>query len=139
MIPSRAYRQQQEAGWARIDLLLALYDGAIERLHRAVAALRRGDDAAAGPPLARAQLLVLQMAAGINLDVGDPSSPNLLRLAEFCVHAIASRGPDKIEAAARCLETTREGFRAIRDEAVRLERSGAIPPACDSRLLEQVG
>ncbi|MBY0228116.1 MAG: flagellar protein FliS [Gemmataceae bacterium] len=139
MIPSRAYRQQQDAGWTRIDLLLALYDGTIDRLRRALAALRQGDPAAAAPLLARVQMLLLQMAAGINPDAGDPSSADLLRLAEFCIHAAASGEAEKIEAAASCLETVREGFRAIRDEAVRLERSGAVPPARNGPLLEMCG
>ncbi len=139
MTHARAYRQQQDAGWTRIDTLLALYDGAIERLQMALAALRRGDGEAAGPPLARAHLLLLQMAAGINLDAGAPSSPGVLRLVEFCMHAAASREPDKLEAAVTCLETVREGFLAIRPEAVQLERTGVIPPLRASQVVEQYG
>ena len=54
-------------------------------------------------------------------------------------YAVASGDVGQIEAAVGCLEALREGFRAIRDEAVRLERSGAIPPVRASQLVEQYG
>ena len=41
MNPYLLYKQQKEAvAWTRIDMLLALYDGAIERLQAIVEALR---------------------------------------------------------------------------------------------------
>ncbi len=139
MIPYHAYRRQQEVTGTRIDLLLSLYDGAIERLETARDLLRQGNAAAAQPLLVRVQMIVLGLAAGVNLEVGDPSSPALLQLYEFSIHALGSGKVEDVEAVLRCLDTVREGFRAIRDEAVRLERSGAIPPLTAARLVEAVG
>jgi flagellar biosynthetic protein FliS len=138
MIPARAYRRQPEAG-CRIDLLLSLYDGAIERLKAALDALRRADGEKARPLLVRVQMIVLGLAAGVNLEVGDPASANLLRIYEFCVHALTQGKVEEVASALNCLETLREGFRAIRDEAVQLERSGEIPPIEATRLVETVG
>ena len=41
MNPYLAYKNSQNPAWTRIEMLLALYDGAIERLETAVAALRK--------------------------------------------------------------------------------------------------
>src|SRR5260370_10555397 len=128
MLPSRAYRPSPAAGTTRIDLVLALFDGAIDRMDKAVALLGT-DDNAARAHQARAQLLIMQLASGIDLEMGDPTSIDLLRLYEFCVHVLATGGRDEISSARDCLSIVREGFRSIREEAAQLERSGAIPAA----------
>lgn len=140
MSPMKAYKQQQQpTSWPRIDLLLALYEGAIERLNKALPLLRAGDETAARHYLARVQGIVLELAAGINLEVNDPASVNLLRLYEFFVHATAGTDPKQLEAVLRSLTTLRDGFREIRRDAVELERTGAIP-ACDSpRMMVAMG
>ena len=130
MNPLRAYAQHQtRTHSSRIDLLLALYDGAIERLEKAIFALRNGDQSAALPLLARAQAIVLELSAGINLEAEDPSSVNLMRLYEFFAHAIAQRQVAGLESVIKAMATLREGFRAIRAEAIQLEHGGAIPSA----------
>lgn len=125
----KAYTQQQQVtSWSRIDVLLALYDGAIDRVERALAALRSGDAPGAARLLARAQAIVLELAAGVVPEAGDPSSVNLLRLYEFFARALAGGDSATLESVLKSLTTLREGFRSIRPEAVRLERSGEIPP-----------
>lgn len=128
MIATTAYRQsQQPTSWARIDLLLALYDGALERLDGALRALKAGDAPAAVPLLARVQAIVLELAAGVRLDVGDPSAVNFLRLYEFFARCLAGTDLPRLESVRRSMATLREGLRGIRQEAVELERSGAVP------------
>src|SRR5947209_4657151 len=124
--PYRAYQERSGTEWTRIDMLLALYDGAVERLEAAALAMHSGQDAVAVPLLARAQLLVCDLAAGV--DPNAAGSDNFLRLFEFVVHAIRCRSGEKVEAALNVLRTLREGFRTIRPEAVALENSGVIPP-----------
>jgi hypothetical protein len=51
----------------------------------------------------------------------------LLRLYEFVSYCISTRQPDQLDAGVRVLRTLKQGFDAIRDVAVELERSGAIP------------
>jgi flagellin-specific chaperone FliS len=54
MNPYRRYQQSEpETGWTRIDLLLALYDKALERLDKAEAGLRTGDRTGAQTQLLR--------------------------------------------------------------------------------------
>lgn len=107
-------------------MLLALFGGAIERLEGAATALREGRAFAALPLLAKAQLIVSQLAGGVNAEAGEVSV-NLIRLYEFASHCIATQDPARLDDAARVLGNLKEGFDAIRDEAVELERKGEIP------------
>ena len=128
-----AYQQTQahNVGHTRIDLLLALYDGAIERLNRAIADLNRGDRAAAFPLIARAQLIVGELTSGVRVGVDPELGTNMLRLYDFVTHQLRHCDADHLQDAVGVLCTLREGFQTIRPEAVALERSGQIPPVND--------
>ncbi len=126
MDPRTAYREQYSPGWTRVDMLLALYDGAIARLEEAEAALWRGDRKAALPLLNRAQLIVCELAAGVDLNY--PLAGNFLHLFGFAGRAISATTAEHVGEALRVLRTLREGFAKVRDEAARLEREGRIPP-----------
>ncbi len=128
MDPHFTYREQNTPRWTRVDMLLTLFDGALERLEPAHAALERGDREAALPLLARGQVLVAELATGINPAYGELAI-NLLRLYEFATHSLNQATADRVEGALRILRTLRQGFEAIRDEAVDLERRHEIPPA----------
>jgi flagellin-specific chaperone FliS len=128
MNPYRAYQGRAYSNWLRIDLLLALYDGAIERLEAAVAALRKQDRASAAPLLARARLIVAGLISGVDPSQGE-LAVQFLRLYEFVNRGLEAGSVKGLEGALRVLRTLREGLRAIRPEAVELERQGHIPPA----------
>ena len=117
------------SGWTRIDLLLALYDGALERLDKAEVALRDGNVSDALPLLTRVQLIVSAMASGVRPDVNEEMATNMLRLYEYVSHELSQPRVEGIVNARKILRTLREGFEAIRDEANDLERSGRLPTA----------
>jgi flagellar biosynthetic protein FliS len=121
------YQKQQPINTTRIDLLLALYDGAIERLTNAVAALKVNDRARATPMIARVQLIVCELAAGVRPDINQEMGTNFLRLYEFIVHQLKTPEIANLLAAIKVLNTLREGFEHIRSEAIQLERSGQLP------------
>jgi flagellar secretion chaperone FliS len=121
--------RSQPTPMARIDLLLALYDGALERLAKAQKHVRAGDKNAAYPLVNRAQLIVTELAAGVRLDVNAEMGTNYLRLYEFVVHRLKDLRPTNIADAIKILTTMREGFAAIRDEGVAMERRGEMPTA----------
>src|SRR6516165_6688285 len=116
MNPRVAYGQQPKSNETRIDLLLDLFDGAIDRLSKARDAVADRDIAAATPLLVRAQVLVEGIASGVRTDQGDLSH-NLLRLYEFAVSAIRKGDLESIDGALKVLRTLNEGFQAIRPEA----------------------
>jgi flagellin-specific chaperone FliS len=128
-----AYRKQQHVVPARIDHILALYDRGVERAESAAAALAAGDESAAGTAAAQLQMIVAAFTSELSAD--DPLSVNLLRLYEFVAHSASELTIESMQAAAKVLGTLREGFQAIRDEALRLEREGHLPPLDQTRMV----
>lgn len=130
----QAYQQQQVTGATRIDLLLMLYDEAIAHLSQAQQALARQDLSTAAPLLWRGQLMVYALASGVDLSHGEVPR-NMLRLYEFALHCLGFSTAKKVGEALRVLTILREGWRGIRSEALKLERSGTLPPLASSRAL----
>lgn len=124
----QTYRKQhqQPGGTTRIDLLLALYDGAIQRIGRAEELLRSGNRNEAVPLLSKSQLIVGELAAGVRTDIDPVAGPNLLRLYEFIVYQLSQATPEGAAQSRKLLETVRQGFEAIRGEAMELERRGEV-------------
>jgi flagellin-specific chaperone FliS len=136
MNPYRAYRKPEPStGWTRMDTLLALYDGALDRLNRAEAALRAGQELAALPLLAKAQLIVVELASGVRTEVNPEAGTNMLRLYEYVAHELRRPKLEGVQNARKVLLTLRDGFEAVRDEANQLERSGQLPAAEQLQLV----
>jgi|SRR5438270_620871 len=126
MQPSRAYRQRA-ASVSRIDTILGLYDQALAKVDQAGQALADGDAPGARVYANKAMLALSGLVCAIQGNA-DELSLNLLRLYEFITHSLTQLRPDSLAAARRTLQTLRGGFEAIRDEALRLERDGILPP-----------
>lgn len=130
MNPYLAYRKQEvSTGWTRIELLLALYDKALERLDLAEAALGAGDTSGATTQLIKTQLILTALASGVEPGADPQNGANVLRLYEYAAHELRQPRPEGIANARKVLRTLREGFEAIRGEANELERTGRIPSA----------
>jgi flagellar secretion chaperone FliS len=125
--PYVRYKQQTTPAWTRIDMLLALFDGGIERCEKGLAALERQDSRTAKHFLVKARLIVLGLASGVVPD-GDPVTTTMLRLYEYAQHALGQGSAEDVRGALNVLRILREGFQKIRTEAVDLERRGLIPP-----------
>jgi flagellin-specific chaperone FliS len=118
--------------------LLALYDGAIERLEQAVDALASDRSSAAAPALLRAQRIVVELLGGVNRGYGELAQ-NLERLYIFVLLAIGSRSAADVAGALRVMRTLRDEHLEIRAEAAELERSGKIPGVEAIRGLRAIG
>lgn len=114
------------AGMSRIDLLLALYDGALARLGKAEMALTNGDVPVATPYLAKTQLIVSELAAGVRVDIDEQNGTNMLRLYEFVANELRTPRLANVRNAVKILTTLREGFEGVREEANRLEKDGEL-------------
>ncbi|MDB5307471.1 MAG: hypothetical protein JWO38_1673 [Gemmataceae bacterium] len=136
MNPYLAYRRPEpSAGWTRMDIHLALYDKALERLDRAEAALRTADNMTALTQLSLTQLIVTELVNGVRLDVDEQMGTNMLRLYEYVVNELRVPQADRIGNARKVLRTLRDGFEAVRDEANALERSGRFETAEQIQLI----
>lgn len=122
-------RAEPSAGWTRIDMLLALYDGALERLGRAETALKANDRYTAVTALTRTQLILSELAAGVRMENNETVGPNILRLYEFASNELRTPRIEGIANARKVLNTLREGFESVRVDAVEMERSGQLRKA----------
>lgn len=127
MNPLGAYQRQTTPAWTRIDMLLALFDGAVERTEQAIAAAGSADEIKKRRLRARARLAVLGLWSGVISD-GSELATNLVNLYRFAANALAGDDVEQMRAALGVLQTLRQGFLGVRTEAVELEQSGAIPP-----------
>lgn len=127
MNPYTKNQQQAIPNWTRIDMLLALFDGGVERCEQMLAAIERQDDAAAKQLSVKARLIVAGLISGVIAD-GDPVTTTILRLYEYCLHSLNQGGIEDVRGTLNVLRILREGFQKVRPEAVALERSGVIPP-----------
>lgn len=130
MIPYQRYRQTATSDHGtRMDLLLALYDGALARLDKAAQALTNGDIPVATPYLSKAQIIVNELAAGVRVEVDPEMGTNMLRLYEYVVNELRTPRLANVRNAVKILTTLREGFEAVREEANRMERAGELTSA----------
>jgi flagellin-specific chaperone FliS len=129
MKPHKVYtsRKLGSSGWTRIDMLLALYNAAIDALEQAQLAQQQDDPSAAASQLVRANKVILGIISGLDLDASpeDGVAGNICRLAVFALDRIRE---GDAEAALGVLRTLRDGYEGICEEARELERRGAIPP-----------
>jgi flagellin-specific chaperone FliS len=121
-------------GCCRIDTILSLYEAIFERLERAQTALRH-DTAAARKDLDACTFGISGLSAAFNPESGELAL-TLMRLYDFAVRSLGQADEAGVEAALNVLRTLYEGFAAIRPEAVRLERSGEIPPLAHAYTIQ---
>jgi flagellin-specific chaperone FliS len=129
-----AYKKTQNMPTTRIDLILTLYRKAFENLARARQALAQAQPELARPFLLNTQQLVASMAAELPA-YKDDGAVNFLRLYEFVAHQMTLGTVESIDAAEKVLTPLREGFEAVRNQAVSLELQGVLPPLDEARLV----
>ena len=129
----KAYGQQVTiGGWTRIEMLLAIYDKAIESLALAQESKLADDEPGFASHMVSAQKAVLAIHAGLKPDTDDVAF-NVARLLHFVLGCIEN---DNLADAIKILENMRDGFAAITDEANQLEADGQIPPLQESNAYE---
>ncbi|MEZ6064993.1 MAG: hypothetical protein R3B90_04645 [Planctomycetaceae bacterium] len=120
------YRQRRASGWARIDMLLAIYDATLAKLREGLRIARAQGDV---PPAMRLEShkLLLTLLEGVNVESGD-AARNIERLLTWCLSLVATSDAAAWQAAHDVVETLHAAFVEIEDEARQLERLGVIPP-----------
>jgi flagellin-specific chaperone FliS len=127
MNPYEAYKRNQNATMPRIELTLALYRKAIENLDKARQALTQQNRDAARPFLLKTQLVVTSLSAELPA-YRDKAAKNFLRLYEFVAHQMTLETLDAVDASEKVLRPLLEGFEAVREQALAMERQGVIAP-----------
>ncbi len=118
-------------------MLLALYDAALMELERARLAHAKSDEVLAKRHCNKALRVVCQLRYGVDPQYGELSQ-QLERLFEYVTTCVAGGSAANVADTIVVLSTLREGFEAIRDEAVEMEKSGKIPPLEFAPTLERL-
>lgn len=118
---------------SRVDMLIAVYDAAIESTEAAENALRNHDDPEAAVSTARALGFIGLIESGLDLEQGE--IPKRIKdLCGFVEQSLLGADPDSIASASRVLRNLRDGFEGIRSEAKTLENGGSIPRLCAASI-----
>ncbi len=114
------YRRQSISTASPLDLVVAVYDGAIQRCHSAKQAMESGDLDDQHRHLIRAQQFVSELIASLEMQKGGQVSQNLFSLYAYCLNQLTeanvSDDPKGIDNCLRVLTELRDAWRQIRDQ-----------------------
>lgn len=98
------YRQNAVLTASPLQLVILLYDGAIRFLYAAQEAMKRGDLYEKNANLQKAQGIVSELSAGVDLEKGGELANNLLGLYTYCFNEIVEANlSDKLVNVDRCI------------------------------------
>jgi flagellin-specific chaperone FliS len=119
-------------------MLLAAFDGVIQRLQAAQELIVANNSWKAQPLLLRAQRIVLELYSGLDLRHGEVPN-NMGKLYLFVLHCIGLGESLNLPAAIEVLGIIRQGLNDIRETAKDLERRGQVPQApSETHVLQNV-
>jgi len=134
--PYQAYRDQATADWSRIDMLIALFDKAIDVLDKIYLARDDNDEIQYQTQAMFFMQVMMHFRTGLNPEYGELPS-QMLRLYEYIEHSVVSRDAEKLNSARSILAELRESYNSIRDKAAELEEQGEIPPLRHQQLCDK--
>ena len=127
MSPHFSYQRSAAGAWTRIDLLLTVYDVGIQTAQGALNALAIGDEAGATRYRFKFYRVLMQILDG--LDTRYEMTQNIQRLALYMFDRSTKGRAEDWRTVLKVLQVLREGFGAIRDQAIEMESQGLVPSA----------
>jgi flagellar secretion chaperone FliS len=111
---SAAYKQQSILTATPGQLVVMLYDGCLRFLNQAAYALREGNVAESGARLSRAEAIIDELLATLDVEQGGVIASRLQGIYVFCsrhlIEARAARDPEMIDKVAELLGELREAW-----------------------------
>jgi flagellar protein FliS len=126
------YQQQSVAGMNGVELIIALYDGMVRFLNRAIAATERGDAQERRIAVKRVLDILMHLQSRLRMDVGGPAKT----LAEFyaaifalCLEGSRLSSPERFQKAVECVLGVREAWQQVAQDPEVRRRFAAPAPA----------
>ncbi len=126
MNPYLKYKTVQAYSWTRVDMLILIYDQTVSTLNEGARLLDQNRPQEMPPVSLKAMKFLLAIADGLDLEKGELPT-QILRLVLYAIDQIRTTSPDAWRSAASVMNTLREGFIEIQDEARKDEYEGRIP------------
>jgi flagellar protein FliS len=128
------YRKNAVNGASPVQLVVMLYDGAIRFMENGRYAMEGGDLQRQNDQIQRAQRIVFELMATLNMDKGGEISRNLMSLYTYVIEQLVNANvEDKPEGIDRALKVMRE-LRESWVEIERRHRMGEIDPSAEVKL-----
>jgi flagellar secretion chaperone FliS len=111
------YQQQSVAGMNGVELIVALYDGMVRFLYRAIQAIEANDVSERRVAIKRALDILMHLQSRLRMDIGGPSAK---ALAEFyaaifalCIDGSRLASTARLKEAISCIRDVREAWNTI--------------------------
>ncbi|MGA8163155.1 MAG: flagellar export chaperone FliS [Acidobacteriaceae bacterium] len=117
------YQQQAVAGMNPVELIVALYDGMVRFLYRAITAIERRDAADRRTAVARVLEILMHLQSRLRMDIGGSSAKALsgfyTSIFALCLEGSRLESADRLKEAIACIRDVREAWNvAARDPEV---------------------
>lgn len=127
-----SYQRQATAGMNRVELIVALYDGMVRFLHKAIEATEAGNVEERRIAVKRVLDILMHLQSRLRMDVGGPAKT----LSEFyagvfalCIEGSRLASPDRFREAIQCVLNVREAWQVVaQDPEVRSQFTASALP-----------
>jgi flagellar protein FliS len=111
------YQQQAIAGMNPVELIVALYDGMVRFLYRAIQAIEAGDVHERRVAVKRTLDILMHLQSRLKMDVGGSSAKALSEfyaaIFALCIEGSRLVSPDRLKEAIACIRDVREAWHII--------------------------
>lgn len=135
MYTNRAIYQQRQLHSSRIEMLLDLLHATQQCLEQTVQVSRGHQAGEAFRLRSRALALLGGLQSGVEPN-GSEVTQKISQLYEYVQHCLVEGDERLLVSALSVLQRLTEGFEGIREEAHRLEQTGAVPPVVSAPILD---
>ncbi len=119
------YKSNNSLSWARIDMLLLVYEKVVNSLSEGIRLLEQNNQKDLLLVRLETQRVLVTIIDGLNLEVGETPF-QILRLCQFVMEQTMTDSIDGWRSSLKIMQTLREGFEAIQEEARAAEYNGQI-------------
>jgi flagellar secretion chaperone FliS len=114
---SMNYQQQSVAGMNPVELVVALYDGMVRFLYRAIAAIEAGDVRERRIAVKRMLDILMHLESRLRMDVGGSSAKALSEfyaaIFALCIEGSRLASAERLKEAIACIRDVREAWHIV--------------------------
>ncbi len=111
------YQQQAIAGMNPVELVVALYDGMVRFLYRAIAAIEAGNVRERRIAIKRTLDILMHLQSRLRMDVGGSSAKALSEfyaaIFALCIEGSRLSSPERLKEAIGCIRDVREAWHIV--------------------------
>jgi flagellar protein FliS len=145
------YQQQAIAGMNGVELIVALYDGMVRFLYRAIHAIEVNDIAERRIAIKRTLDILMHLQSRLRMDIGGSSAKALSEfyaaIFALCLNGSRLASVDRLKEAIACIRDVREAWQIVSQDpevirmlqeeqsrtGVRVPTSGSMPPPVETQ------